>query len=169
MSADSKVSSDTTNVSTPHHSRILLLGDRSREEVASVIDELRADLEHRDATLIDDPTGIDAPLPDDLTADISIVVGGDGAVIGQSRRLVGRDIPLVGVNCGRLGFLAAFDVDSLRRHADIVFGPKPPVRHHMLMRVIHESGASRTEAVSVNVSTHDTLVSKLPVALVPKF
>ena len=78
MSADSQASSDTANVSTPHHSRILLLGDRSRAEVASVIDELRADLEHRDATLIDDPTGIDAPLPDDLTADISIVVGGDG-------------------------------------------------------------------------------------------
>lgn len=150
MSADSPASSDTSTVSTPHHSRILLLGDRNRPEVASVIDQLRADLTIRGATLIDDPTGIDTPLPDDLAADISIVVGGDGAVIGQSRRLVGRNIPLVGVNCGRLGFLAAFDVDSLRRHADIVFGPKPPVRHHMLMRVIHESGASRTEAVSVN-------------------
>jgi NAD+ kinase len=137
-------------MTAPYQPRILLLGDRGRDDVAVVIEELRVDLASRDATIVDDDTSHDSPLPEDLCADIAVVVGGDGAMIGQSRRLVGRQIPLVGVNCGRLGFLAAFDADSLRRHADIVFGPNPPVRHHMLMRIIHESGQTRTEAVSVN-------------------
>jgi NAD+ kinase len=93
------------------------------------------------------PAQGDADLPD---ADIAIVIGGDGTVISQSRRLLGRNVPLLGINCGRLGFLAAFDVESLRRFGDEVLGSNPPLRQHMVMECTHTSGDDQTHAVVVN-------------------
>ena len=37
--------------------------------------------------------------------DVAIVIGGDGTLLDTARRLVRHDVPLVGVNRGRLGFL----------------------------------------------------------------
>ena len=38
--------------------------------------------------------------------DILLSVGGDGTFLSASKLIAGRDIPVVGVNLGRLGFLS---------------------------------------------------------------
>jgi NAD+ kinase len=38
--------------------------------------------------------------------DLTIAIGGDGTILSASRELSGSEIPLVGINLGRLGFLA---------------------------------------------------------------
>lgn len=40
------------------------------------------------------------------TCDLTIAIGGDGTLLSASRALAGSDLPLVGINLGRLGFLA---------------------------------------------------------------
>ena len=46
-------------------------------------------------------------------ADLAIVIGGDGTMLALARQLAPFDVPLIGVNQGRLGFLT--DI-PLRRH-----------------------------------------------------
>jgi len=129
---------------------ILVLADETREGVTEVLAALREDLQQWGSSVTCASSTERDPLPRDPQADIAIVIGGDGAVISQARRLVGLDVPLIGVNCGRLGFLAAFDIESLRRHAPVVFTRTPPTRHHMVMTVTRHHAGGSEDAIAVN-------------------
>lgn len=50
--------------------------------------------------------------------DLVIVLGGDGTFLRTARRFVHRQVPLVGVNTGTLGFLTYIDVRHLSEHLD---------------------------------------------------
>jgi NAD+ kinase len=46
-------------------------------------------------------------------ADLLVSLGGDGTMLRSMRLISGRSTPVLGVNLGRLGFLAEIDVDEL--------------------------------------------------------
>jgi NAD+ kinase len=46
-------------------------------------------------------------------AEMIIVLGGDGTFVGAARNYIDDDIPLLGVNLGRLGFLTDIDADKM--------------------------------------------------------
>ena len=46
-------------------------------------------------------------------ADFIIVVGGDGSVLDASVIAVRLDVPLIGVNLGRLGYLSGVEVENI--------------------------------------------------------
>jgi NAD+ kinase len=59
--------------------------------------------------------GIERDGPGDLaklSADAVLVLGGDGTLLSVARRIAGKAIPVMGVNFGRLGFLASFKPDE---------------------------------------------------------
>ncbi len=47
-------------------------------------------------------------------ADLAIVLGGDGTMLGAARALACRQVPLVGINAGRLGFITDIGLDAWR-------------------------------------------------------
>lgn len=49
-------------------------------------------------------------------ADIAVVVGGDGNMLGAARALCEHDIGVIGVNRGNLGFLTDLDPDEVMTH-----------------------------------------------------
>lgn len=47
-------------------------------------------------------------------ADLAIAVGGDGTMLGLARSLAAHEIPLIGINHGRLGFVTDIPLDQWR-------------------------------------------------------
>lgn len=60
------------------------------------------------------------PLPKDYLADADAccVIGGDGTLLGVARESARRQVPIIGVNRGSLGFLTTFSADEARAHFD---------------------------------------------------
>jgi NAD+ kinase len=53
--------------------------------------------------------------------DIVIVLGGDGTMLRALARFLGSGVPVIGVNFGRVGFLASIEPDGLERALPRVF------------------------------------------------
>lgn len=62
---------------------------------------------------------LSGPLNDDANdADLIVSVGGDGTLLHLARRLGATDVPVLGVNVGKLGFLASFSPDEFAAYLD---------------------------------------------------
>jgi NAD+ kinase len=46
-------------------------------------------------------------------ADVAVVLGGDGTMLGVARELAGDGVPLIGINFGRLGFITDIGLDEM--------------------------------------------------------
>lgn len=53
-------------------------------------------------------------------ADIAIVMGGDGTILRVARWLAGQEIPILGVNFGRVGFLSTIEPEQLWPCLDLI-------------------------------------------------
>lgn len=84
-------------------------------------------------------------------AEMILVIGGDGSVLDAAVYAIGADLPLLGLNLGRLGYLAELSMDeisSLRRLIDDDF----EIREHITFAVslIRGSGETRLARYAVN-------------------
>jgi len=83
---------------------VILLGDSRKGRVKQTLDDLLPWLEERATVVgVDLDGGLDLAA---VTADLVIVLGGDGSMLSAASRMARNQIPLVGINLGRLGFLA---------------------------------------------------------------
>ncbi len=57
-------------------------------------------------------------------SDMVIVVGGDGTFLNVGRLMTKKDIPIMGINSGTLGFLAEFDVNETESSIDKLMNGK---------------------------------------------
>jgi NAD+ kinase len=65
--------------------------------------------------------GLDAVEGDLSTADLAVVLGGDGTMLRALQRFLGVEVPVIGVNFGRVGFLASIEADELEEKLPRVF------------------------------------------------
>jgi NAD+ kinase len=65
--------------------------------------------------------GVGEPEEDLTSADIAVVLGGDGTMLRALQRFLGTEIPVVGVNFGRVGFLASISPNELESGLARVF------------------------------------------------
>lgn len=86
--------------------RLMLLGNGTRDEVHAEAERLAVSIVCAPGVIL---AGIDlSPDSDlsDLPADVALVLGGDGTVLHTARRMSDHPTPVLGINAGRLGFLA---------------------------------------------------------------
>ncbi len=84
--------------------RAILLGASHRPHVPAEADRLRPAVERFVDVVLADFTGAE-----DLSAveaEVAIVLGGDGSVLRAARQMGNRQLPVIAVNLGKLGFLA---------------------------------------------------------------
>ena len=65
--------------------------------------------------------GVGEPEPDLTSADIAVVLGGDGTMLRALQRFLGTEIPVIGVNFGRVGFLASIQPNELESGLGRIF------------------------------------------------
>ncbi len=85
--------------------------------------------------------------------ELIVVLGGDGTLMTAAGRYARCGRPILGVNIGRVGFMAEFDLDSIERHAASLFGggALDTRRAPMLdARIVDERGAELDSLSAVN-------------------
>ena len=91
--------------------RAILLVDGSRQALADQAAHLREIIErHLDVAASLD--NFHDPFPD-VAADLVVVFGGDGSILRSARQMGFKQLPVLGVNLGRLGFLAEIQPEDL--------------------------------------------------------
>src|SRR5947208_4987573 len=121
--------------------RIFILGNACRPGVPEEAERLMPFLrEHAEIVLCDlcqeqELTG--------LSADLTLVLGGDGAILRAARQMGYRQTPVLGVNLGKLGFLADLSPAELRHCFPRVVRGEYRVTHHLMFECVAESPAGR--------------------------
>ncbi|HUG68519.1 MAG TPA: NAD(+)/NADH kinase [Pirellulaceae bacterium] len=129
--------------------RVVLLGFGGRGTVAQEAARLRPVIEHH-AEIV----GCDLELSQNLStldADIAVVLGGDGSILRAANQMGTRQIPVVGVNLGKLGFLAdLMPSDFVHCFPDICAGKCRVIQHLMLSCQVLRDGQVLQDELGLN-------------------
>lgn len=122
---------------------IALMGNRHEPRVAQTLDTLAGHLVGRGCTVRAHlAAGTRSAVPDVSRcsearladgADMAIAVGGDGSMLYATRRIVGKGIPLLGINQGRLGFLADISPGQMLARLDEVLDGDYVIERRMML------------------------------------
>lgn len=129
--------------------KILLLGHDENRQVREVAARLKPQIEQVaevvlcDFGQVEDLSGWDA--------DLAVVLGGDGSILRAAHQMGYRQIPVLGVNLGRLGFLADLSLEELPEVlADICAGKFTSIDHLMLSCEVFRSGEVVNQSLGLN-------------------
>ncbi len=117
----------------PRRPQIAILGAPNRAKVLSALQQLRPLITEQADILVEDLefTSDLSQLPIDLL----LVLGGDGSILQSARQLAGRELPVLGINCGSLGFLAALSVEAFVKAWPEVCAGKFSIVDHLMLQV----------------------------------
>ena len=83
--------------------------------------------------------------------DLGVVVGGDGSMLSATRKLASADIPLLGINRGRLGFLTDISPDDIDyRVMPVLHGEFQSTKRFMLEVNIIRDGNQMESGIALN-------------------
>lgn len=84
-------------------------------------------------------------------ADLAVVVGGDGNMLGAARVLARHDVKVIGMNRGNLGFLTDLDPDNaLQQLADVLGGEYIDEQRFLLETSVHKEQQQCRISTAIN-------------------
>ena len=129
--------------------RFALFGNIYQHKKANSVQKLLTELEiHKATILIDAPFYefltqdllINVPCSqliegDDFQADVAISMGGDGTFLRAASKVGSRQVPILGINMGRLGFLADVNAQEIERTISALYEGDYTVDTRSVIRV----------------------------------
>ncbi|KTG16504.1 MULTISPECIES: NAD(+)/NADH kinase [unclassified Guyparkeria] len=88
---------------------------------------------------------------DRIDRDLIVVIGGDGTMLNAARSLCSHEVPILGVNLGRLGFLADVSPREVERHLSAILeGKYAEERRFLLQGSLMRNDTRIMESVALN-------------------
>lgn len=129
-------------------------------KVCSILGHVKAEHKENESYRYTNPKKVD----DDT--DCVLVLGGDGTLIQAARDLSGKNIPLLGVNYGTLGYLAGVEKQNILPALDqLMAGDYTLEKRMMLEGTVFNNG----KAVKKDVALNDIVISRKGVLRVIDF
>lgn len=135
--------------------RFALFGNAFQAKKSASVQKLLCLLEERKADLLIDEVfyhyladNLQIAVPQDVTllrddefdADIAISMGGDGTFLETARRVGNKEIPILGVNMGRLGFLADISPTELPNTIEQIYEDHYAVEDRCVLQLEYDHG-----------------------------
>ena len=117
--------------------RFFVLGNADRPNVRDEAQRLVPFLQQHGEVVI-----FDLQQKEDLSkheADIALVFGGDGAILRAARQMGRRQVPVLGINLGKLGFLADLSTDEVQTAIPQIAAGKSRVTSHLMFECTAET------------------------------
>jgi NAD+ kinase len=113
--------------------KILIFGDKRREKVFETIQSFERFVKGKVKVLANCYHG------DCVTyllkeADYAFVFGGDGTILSAARELSENNVPVIGINVGKLGFLAEFSLNQVKKHFKRLITDKRLIEKRMVLK-----------------------------------
>lgn len=147
--------------------KVGVVGNPRYADLRSVLQELAAHAPGCGIELLTEPSLVPLwdsllPLLDEHVPDALITCGGDGTLLRGARQLHGREIPIIGINLGRVGFLTTATRDQLKASLDALTQRRYVLERRLVLQatIVSESGAIRSEQRALN----DVVIHKSGVA-----
>jgi NAD+ kinase len=161
------------------YQRVLVLADGEKSNVSALVSDLepwlrkrvrelsiqmdvRAFCKERQATT-SRAGSPEAPVPD-----VVVVLGGDGAILASARAFAERPVPTIGLNFGRVGYLASAETHHWRETLTEVFEGRAVLEPRMrVLADLPSATGARIQAIAMNdvVVTRGAYQGMLEVAL----
>jgi NAD+ kinase len=141
--------------------RVAIVGRPGTPDLAAPLERLARFLEARGHSVVLEAdtarqaslSGLATAVGDTLGAhaDLAVVLGGDGTMLAIARRLAPHDVPLIGVNLGRLGFLTDIPLATMERALEpMLAGRYLEERRTMLAPTVERAGRREDAEPALN-------------------
>lgn len=104
----------------------------------------------RDDLHIRVPDGVSTIDGDDFVADVALSVGGDGTFLETARRVGAKPMPILGVNIGRMGFLADFTPAELADALDAILCGDFQTEERCVLQLEYDHGSPEGYPYALN-------------------
>lgn len=97
----------------------------------------------------------------DSAYDAAVVLGGDGSIIEAAHRLIGKNVPLIGINFGHIGFLTELEAGEFTDIGRAVMGEYTLEKRIMLDAAVYDENHDKKCRYTV---LNDVVITNGPIA-----